>query len=166
MRISLKPVPVVPLLIGLILFVVGCAAGLQVATLAQAPAAYAPQSRTFMVAAVPLQVHEMQGNMNYLTADFATGGVLDGKEVYGFYPSTLTIYAGDTVNLDLVNPADDSHTFTISDLNLNVEMKGKAATQTLFVASKPGVYQFVCAEAEHAPYMWGQLVVLSGAQAH
>jgi len=64
------------------------------------------------------------------------------------------------VNLTLVNPEDDAHTFTVPDLNINVVMKGQSSTKTSFVVSKPGIYQFVCAEAEHAPYMWGQIVVL------
>ncbi len=151
----------IPVLVGLLLLVVGCATGVGAAGLAHpAPAPYSPQTREFTITAVPLAVHEQQDQLDYLKDDFAKGGLLDGKEVYGFSPSSITVYAGDTVNLSLVNPEDDAHTFTINGLNVNVEMKGQATTSVSFVASKPGIYQFVCAEAEHAPYMWGQIIVL------
>lgn len=107
----------------------------------------------------------MQGMFDFLKEDFAKGGMLDGKEVYGFSPTSITVYAGDTVDLTLVNPEDDTHTFTISDLNLNAEMKGQSTMKVSFVAGKPRIYQFVCADAEHAPYMWGQLVVLPASSA-
>jgi heme/copper-type cytochrome/quinol oxidase subunit 2 len=75
-------------------------------------------------------------------------------------PSTLVVYQGDTVDLTLVNPADDPHSFTISELNVNVEIQGNGSTTTSFVASKAGIYTYYCNEAEHFPFMWGQLVVL------
>ena len=156
-----KPISAVSILIGLLLLVVGCATGVGAAALSQpAPAPYTPTTHIFTVTAVPQVVHEMQGSFDYLNTAFAKGGVLDGKEVYGFSPSTLTVYAGDTINLSLVNPADDGHTFTIPDLKVNVEMQGQSVTKTSFVATKPGIYTFICDEAEHSPYMWGQLVVL------
>ena len=126
---------------------------------------YKPQTRNFTVVALPALVHEMQGTLDYLQSDFAPGGLLDGKEVYEFAPSTLVVYQGDTVDLTLVNPADDPHTFTIGDLNVNAEMPGQSSTPLSFVAGKAGIYTFLCAESEHAPYMWGQLVVLPDSQA-
>jgi plastocyanin len=128
--------------------------------------AYQPRTRSFVLTTMPIAVHEMQASMDYLQKDFAAGGILDGKEVYGFYPSTLVVYQGDTVDLTLVNPQDDPHTFTIADLGVNVEMKGQSTTRASFVARTPGIYQFVCAESEHAPYMWGELVVLPDQVAH
>lgn len=121
---------------------------------------YVPQTRNLTVTAVPLAVHEMQDSIDYLKDDFASGGILDGKEVYGFYPSTITVFKGDTVNLTLVNPADDPHTFTVSGLKVDTEMKGKSITKVSFVADQAGIFTFYCNEAEHAPYMWGQLVVM------
>ncbi|HEU5424148.1 MAG TPA: cupredoxin domain-containing protein [Nitrolancea sp.] len=126
---------------------------------------YQPQTRDFTVVAVPTLVHEMQGTLDYLQKDFAPGGLLDGKEVYAFSPSTLVVYQGDSVNLTLVNPADDAHTFTISDLNVNAQMPGQSSSHASFVAGKAGIYTFVCAEDEHSPYMWGQLIVLPDSQA-
>lgn len=128
-------------------------------------ASYTPQTRNFTVTAVPLLVHEMQGTLGYLQKDFAKGGLLYGKEVYGFYPSTLVVYQGDTVNVTLVNPEDDPHTFTIAELGVNVDMKAQSSTNTSFVANQVGTFTFMCAEAEHAPFMWGQLVVLPASAA-
>jgi uncharacterized cupredoxin-like copper-binding protein len=121
---------------------------------------YAGQTRNLTVTAVPLAVHEMQGTLGYLKDDFAPGGVLDGKEVYGFYPSTITVYKGDTVNLSLVNPADDDHTFTVSGMGVNTLMKGKSVAKVSFTAKQAGIFTFYCNMAEHVPYMWGQIVVL------
>lgn len=120
---------------------------------------YVSQTRNLTVTAVPLAVHEMQDSLDFLKDDFA-GGVLDGKEVYGFYPSTITVFKGDTVNLTLVNPADDPHTFTVSGLKVDTEMEGKSITKISFVADQAGIFTYYCNEAEHAPYMWGQLVVM------
>lgn len=126
-----------------------------------APPGYIPQTRNFTVTTVPLAVHEMQASMPFLKKAFAAGGVLGPKkEVYGFYPSTLVVYQGDTVNLTIVNPQDDDHTFTIHDLKVDVEVKGLSTARTSFVAKKVGVFTFMCDIEEHMPYMWGQLVVL------
>lgn len=148
--------------IGLVVVVMlGAAITLGTGVLAgRASSSYAPQTRAYTITAVPVLVHEMQGTLSYLQKDFAPGGILDGKEVYGFMPSTLTVYQGDTLNLTLVNPADDPHTFTISEFGVNAQMPGTSSTTTSFVASKAGIYTYTCEEAEHAPYMYGQLVVL------
>jgi plastocyanin len=126
---------------------------------------YTPQTRNMTVTALPLAVHEMQDTLGYLKDDFASGGLLDGKEVYGFYPSTITVFKGDTVNLSLVNPADDPHTFTVSWMGVDSVMKGKTVTKVSFTAKQAGIFTFYCNEAEHAPYMWGQLVVLPASAA-
>jgi plastocyanin len=153
------------------LVLVGCQSATNVSQAAPAPAAttaaYHPQSRDFVVTTVPLLVHEQATTFGFLQEDFAKGGLLDGKEVYGFYPSTLVVYAGDTVRLTVVNPEDDPHTFTISSpvLSVNIEVKGQATASGSFVASQPGIYTFLCAEPEHAPYMWGQLIVLPASDA-
>ena len=130
---------------------------------AAAPAAdstYQPQTREITLITVPLVAHEQTAIYDYLKDDFAPGGVLAGKEIYGFYPSTVTVYAGDTLHFTITNPQDDAHTFTIPDLAANISLPGQT-TQTLTVtAAKAGVYQFLCEVGDHQPYMWGQLVVL------
>jgi len=148
-------------LIGVLALVAVLGAGFGLSARASSASSYKPQTRAFTVTAVPVLVHEMAGTLPYLQKDFAAGGVLDGKEVYGFYPSTLTVYQGDTINLTLVNPADDPHTFTIgAPLNVNVDMPGTSTVTAHFTATQPGIYTFLCAEPEHFPFMWGQLVVL------
>ena len=147
-------------LIGVLALVAVLGAGFGLASRTTAAGSYRAQTRDFTVIGVPLLVHEQASMLDYLNADFAKGGLLDGKEVYGFLPSTLVVYQGDTVHLTLVNPADDDHTFTISELNLSVTMKGQSASPATFVASKVGVFSYVCAESEHMPFMWGQLIVL------
>lgn len=142
-----------------VLVLAGVGIGLGV-TRASGPS-YVPRTRDMTITAVPLLVHEQATMLPYLRKDFAAGGVLGGKEVYGFYPSTLTVYQGDTLNLTLVNPADDAHTFTIAGpYNVNAIMPGESTVTTHFTASHVGVYTFLCAEPEHVPFMWGQLVVL------
>ncbi len=75
---------------------------------------------------VPLQVHEMQQILPFLKKDFAKGGVLAGKEVYGMAPSTLVVYQGDTVHLTIVNPEDDAHTIVFPDPGVTVTVKGQS----------------------------------------
>ena len=63
--------------------------------------AYAPQTRNVTITTVPLLVKEQQAVLPFLKEDFAKGGVLDGKEVYAFSPSTVTVIEGDTVHFTL-----------------------------------------------------------------
>jgi plastocyanin len=135
-------------------------AGTHAAPTVAAATPYQPQTRTMPIAMLPLLTHEFAALLPYLKDDFAGGGQLDGKEVYGFYPSHVTAYAGDTITFTIINPADDPHTMTFVGLNQSVEVKGKqSATLTLEKVAE-GIYTFLCAQAEHAPWMWGQLVVL------
>src|SRR5438093_620529 len=60
-----------------------------VSTATATSSTYKPVTRTFIVTTVPLLVHEQTGQFDYLGQDFAKGGLLDGKEVWGFSPSTL-----------------------------------------------------------------------------
>lgn len=130
-----------------------------------AAASYKPQTHSFTVSIVPLVVHEQQSYEDYLAKDFAPGGVLDGKEIYGYYPSTLVVYKGDTVNINWVNPTDDPHINVIPEFQVSVTQNGESTAHSSFVASKVGTFTFLCAEAEHSPYMWGQIVVLPDSDA-
>ncbi len=129
----------------------------------RAPAAspaYTPQVRSFTVTMVPLQVHEMQQILPFLKKDFAKGGVLEGKEVYGMAPSTLVVYQGDTVRLTIVNPEDDPHTISFPDQGVTVTVQGQSIAQTTFIAKAVGAHTYMCVLPEHYPFMWGQVVVL------
>ena len=122
---------------------------------------YQPRTRELTVTTVPLLVKEEQGTLPFLKADFAKGGVLDGKEVYGFSPSTLTVVEGDTIHFTFFNPEDDVHSFVLPDFVVN--LPPQKATQATYVAKRAGIYPFVCSVATHLPMMSGQLVVLSPA---
>src|SRR5437667_4998995 len=84
---------------------------------AQSPGAqpYVPRARDLTVTTVPLLVKEARTLYPFLAADFARGGVLEGKEVYAFSPSTLTVVEGDTVHFTFVNPEDDERWFFLPD---------------------------------------------------
>ncbi len=123
-----------------------------------APVIRRPQVRAIAITTVPLLVKEQQGALPFLRSDFAKGGVLEGKEVYAFSPSTITVVEGDTLHLTLINPEDDEHSFVLPDLA--VPLPGGKSTTVTYVAKRAGVYPFVCAVAAHMPMMSGQLVVL------
>jgi plastocyanin len=121
--------------------------------------AYVPRTRSVVITAVPLLTKEMQAIYPFLKQDFAPGGVLDGKEVYAFVPGTVTVMAGDTLRLTLLNPEDDAHTFVMAGLTL--ALPGQSRTDTTYVARRPGIYSFFCSLPAHAPLMHGELVVLA-----
>jgi plastocyanin len=133
---------------------------------------YTPVVRELTVTTVPLLVREARGLYPFLAKDFAAGGVLDGKEVYGFSPSTLFAVEGDTIHFTLINPEDDEHGFFIPDCTENdtgsfvlpdcgVALAPQRTTHATYVARRAGIYPFVCSVAKHLPMMSGQLVVLS-----
>jgi plastocyanin len=126
---------------------------------AAAPTAYTPHIRELTVTTVPLLVKEGKVLYPFLKTDFAKGGVLDGKEVYGFSPSTITVVEGDTIHFTFINPEDDVHSFVLPDFA--VSLPAQQITRATYVAKHAGIYQFVCAIQAHLPMMSGQLVVLS-----
>ncbi len=125
------------------------------------PAPYVPRVRDVTVTAVPLLVKESESVYPFLGSAFAPGGVLDGKEVYAFSPSSITVVEGDTIRLRLLNPEDDVHTFVLPDLSL--ALPPESEVDTTYVARRAGIFRFVCDIPTHLPMMWGQLVVLPAA---
>lgn len=125
------------------------------------PPAYSPRARDVTITTVPLLVKEQAGVLPFLKEDFAKGGVLDGKEVYGFSPSTVTVVAGDTIHFTFINPEDDLHSFVLPDLV--VSLPPQKTTTATYVAKRAGIYPFVCSVQSHLPMMSGQLVVLAPA---
>jgi plastocyanin len=140
----------------------------------QVPVVYRPHARYFTVTTVPLLVREMQSVYPFLKKDFAPAGVLDGKEVYAFSPSTLVVVEGDTIHFTFINPEDDEHTFFLHDCpdtaadsfvlpDCEVRIPGQTTRVALHVARHAGVYTFSCSVAKHLGMMWGELVVLAPA---
>ena len=127
---------------------------------ASAPAAprYVPQVRELRLTTVPLLSKELASVYPFLREDFAPGGVLEGKEIYAFVPSTLVAVEGDTLHFTLVNPEDDAHTFVLQ--GLVVPLPPQSVTQASYEAKQAGVFVFACVVPAHIPAMYGQLVVL------
>ena len=117
-----------------------------------------PRARNITVTTVPLLVKEQQGVLPFLKEDFAKGGVLDGKEVYAFSPSNITVVEGDTVHFTLINPEDDNHSFVLPDFA--VALPPQKAIEATYVARRAGIFPILCAVQSHLPMMSGQLVVL------
>jgi plastocyanin len=120
---------------------------------------YVPRAHDVAITTVPLLVKEQQGTLPFLKTDFAKGGVLEGKEVYAFSPSTVTVVEGDTIHFMFINPEDDVHSFVLPDLA--IPLPGQKVTTATYIAKRAGIYPFVCAVQSHLPMMAGQLVVLS-----
>ena len=136
--------------------------------------AYEPQTRELTVTTVPLLVKELRTVYPFLAADFAKGGVLEGKEVYAFSPSTLTVVEGDTLHLRIINPEDDEHRFFLPDCSggegesfvlpdCAVRLPPQTETHATYIARHAGIYPFMCTVVKHVPMMHGELVVLSPA---
>jgi uncharacterized cupredoxin-like copper-binding protein len=142
-----------PSALALAVALAGCAAA--------RPPAYAPVVREFTLTTVPLLSKELQRTYPFLREDFAPGGVLEGKEVYAFVPSALTVVEGDTLHLTFVNPEDDDHVFMLEDLV--VPLAGQSVTQATWVARRAGLFRFSCIVPAHAPLMYGQILVLPAA---
>jgi plastocyanin len=120
---------------------------------------YAPRSREITITTVPLLSKELTSTYPFLTQDFGPTGMMPGKEVYSFVPSTITVVEGDTLRLQFVNPEDDAHAFVLPDFV--VPLPGQTVTHAVYVARRRGIFRFTCSVAAHLPSMWGQLVVLS-----
>jgi plastocyanin len=116
------------------------------------------RTRDIVITTVPLLTKELAATYPFLRQDFAKGGVLDGKEVYEFMPSTITATVGDTLRLTFINPEDDAHSFVLQDFA--VALPGQSVTHASYVARQAGIFEFVCAIPAHLPMMRGQLVVL------
>ena len=121
---------------------------------------YAPVTRSITMIGIPALVHEQQGTLDFLDTAFGPGGVLEDKEVFEWAPANVTAYVGDTIDLTLVNPSDDEHTFDIPDLNIAQSLPGQGTAHIRFTVDAPGIHEYLCQIGEHLPYMTGQLVVL------
>ena len=121
---------------------------------------YTPVTRSITMIGIPALVHEQQGTMDFLNTAFGDGGVLQDKEVYEWAPANITAYVGDTIDLTLVNPSDDAHTFDVPDLGVAEPLPGQGTAHVRFTVDAPGIHEYLCQVGEHLPYMTGQLVVL------
>jgi uncharacterized cupredoxin-like copper-binding protein len=144
-----------------LLAALSCAAACALAACTTAPPRYSPETRELTLLTVPLLSRELEATYPFLRDDFAPGGVLEGKEVYAFVPSSLTVVEGDTIHFTFVNPEDDAHDFVLP--GLSVPIPGQSVTHASYRAERPGIYTFVCSVPGHLPAMYGQLLVLPAA---
>ncbi len=124
---------------------------------------YTPRIREVAVTTVPLLVKEQRKLFPFLDKAFAKGGALDGKEVFAFSPSTITVVEGDTIHFTFINPEDDVNSFVLPDLA--VPLPPNRIVTATYVAKRAGIYPILCAIQSHLPMMSGELVVLSPAAA-
>ena len=144
------------LLAGAVISLIGCTTGKP----APSAPAYVPRVREITVTTVPLLVKEQLRVFPFLAKDFGKGGVLEGKEVYAFSPSTIVVVEGDTIHFTFINPEDDDHSFVLPDLA--VPLPPQKTTRVAYIAKRRGIYPFLCAIQKHLPMMSGQLIVLAG----
>ena len=143
--------------LGLVAFV-GTSCATKAAQAGAAP--YTQQHFDYSIVAVPQLVHEQTSTFDYLNHAFAKHGLLDGKEVWGWSMDHITVYQGDSITASLLNPGDDEHTFTITELAVNKVLAPQANTSVTFSAYKVGTFKFFCSIPEHYPYMTGTITVL------
>jgi plastocyanin len=122
--------------------------------------AYVPRIREITITTVPLLVREQVSTFPFLAKDFGKGGVLEGKEVYAFSPSTVTVVEGDTIQFTLINPEDDDHSFALPDLV--VPLPPQQTARVTYIAKHAGIYPILCTIPKHLPMMSGQFIVLAG----
>ena len=84
---------------------------------------------------------------------------IEAKDDLTFAPNTITVKAGQTVELTLVNRGKLNHTFTAPDLNIEVQMPAGATSRVTFAASKPGEYRFFSAALSEFEVMKGTVIV-------
>jgi nitrite reductase (NO-forming) len=79
---------------------------------------------------------------------------------FAFSPTEFRVQAGVTVNVELRNEGSIFHTFTVTDLNFELEANGGQTTSGAFRAERVGTYEFVCSVPGHAQSgMRGRIIV-------
>jgi heme/copper-type cytochrome/quinol oxidase subunit 2 len=84
---------------------------------------------------------------------------IEAKDNLTFTPNEITIKPGQTVELNLVNSGKLDHTFSIPDLNIEVQMLGGETNKIIFTAPKAGEYQFSSGVISDFETMKGKLIV-------
>jgi nitrous oxide reductase len=130
--------------------------------------AYEPQTRKFQMVTIQELIGEF-ANIPDLKEEtenaLKEGGPTQGMEVYAWNPDSLTVYQGDTVDLSIGNAQGEEHIFVLPDLDVSKSIPGDSTAEVSFIASKVGVFQFICGVPEHQPWMQGFLTVLPDSDA-
>lgn len=79
---------------------------------------------------------------------------------FAFSPTQLRVQAGSTVNIVFRNEGSVFHTFTITDLDFELEANGGQTTSGAFRTDRVGTYEYVCSVPGHAQSgMRGRIIV-------
>ena len=84
---------------------------------------------------------------------------VEGTDNLTFTPDTLTVKPGQTVELTLVNNGKLPHTFTIPELNIQVQMPPDETIKFTFTAPKAGEYRFISGSLRDLDTMKGKVIV-------
>jgi plastocyanin len=84
---------------------------------------------------------------------------IEARDDLTFTPNSITVKAGQTVELTLVNHGKLNHTFTAPDLNIEVQMPAGVTSRVTFSASNPGEYRFFSAALSEFEVMKGIVIV-------
>lgn len=158
--------------VGAVLMLVAAACSSSPAGTSNPPSAgssYTPQTRAIDMVTTQAVIGEfgnIPGLKDEIGAALASGGPLDGKEVYAWYPSSLTAYVGDTVKITIHNAQGDQHIFSLPDFGVTGTIIPPDSVVTVsFTVTKPNTFRFFCAVPEHMPWMQGFLTVLPDSDA-
>ena len=88
------------------------------------------------------------------TVDLTDAG---GRGPFSFDPADLTFNAGDTVNFEFVGESQ-FHTFTVAELDIDVDVGGGETVSFEFTFDTPGTYDLICVPHE-AQGMKGTIIV-------
>jgi len=112
---------------------------------------------------------QMTGHMGWTSSGTADAPVAEASTIevvatdLRFDPATVTITAGDTVNLALVNDGRAFHDLTIPALGFLLDAEAGGETSGSLTVDEPGTYEFECSVPGHAEAgMRGTLIVESG----
>ena len=89
----------------------------------------------------------------------ATHFAIEAKDDLTFTPNVITVKPGQTVESTLVNSGKLDHTFSIPDLNIEVQMPGGETNKIIFTAPKAGEYPFSSGVIRDFETMKGKLIV-------
>ena len=76
---------------------------------------------------------------------------------FKFKPDALDGHATHTIDLTFVNEDDTAHSFTIDDMEVEVEAAGGEEATTTFTPEETGTFEFYC--KYHPDTMTGELTV-------
>ena len=84
---------------------------------------------------------------------------IEGTDNLTFTPDTITVKPGQSVELILVDKGTLPHTFTVPDLNIEVQMRAGETNTVTFTAPAAGEYRFFSGVLSDLDTMKGKIIV-------